>query len=129
MSQRQVAALLACAFFGLFPYRSDGKMKKEYEHFANPNFNTLVFLFICTNFDLVFLCRLYERGHIQKVEKLRCILHYFQRITEKSSSAQLIFFLSKIISLSIQCRMVRLPSDVDYYRNLFGLNGRNPIIV
>lgn len=40
MSQRQAASLLACAFFCLFPYRSNTKGRKEYQNFQNPNFNT-----------------------------------------------------------------------------------------
>ncbi|CAF4978735.1 unnamed protein product [Rotaria sp. Silwood1] len=66
MSQKQAASLLACAFFCLFPYRSDQDKTSEYENFPNPNFN-----------------RLYQSGSLVKVQKLRCILHYFQRITEK----------------------------------------------
>jgi hypothetical protein len=73
MSQRQAASLLACAFFCLFPYRSDSKIKKEYANFQNPNFNSL-----------------YQRGHMQKVEKLKCILHYFERITRQSKISSLI---------------------------------------
>ncbi|UJR09526.1 hypothetical protein I4U23_013764 [Adineta vaga] len=74
MSQYQAASLLACAFFCLFPYRSEPKRKKEYEHFQCPNFNTL-----------------YLRGGREKVEKLRCILHYFQRITMKEPNGVITF--------------------------------------
>ncbi|CAF0809366.1 unnamed protein product [Rotaria sp. Silwood1] len=66
MSQRQAASLLACAFFCLYPNRSDNKQKKGYRNFPNPNFNAL-----------------YQSGHPKKIEKLKCIFHYFQRITEK----------------------------------------------
>ncbi|CAF5058305.1 unnamed protein product, partial [Rotaria magnacalcarata] len=38
MSQRQAASLLACAFFSLFPYRSDREPKDEYKNFQDPNF-------------------------------------------------------------------------------------------
>ncbi|CAF3808845.1 unnamed protein product [Rotaria sordida] len=74
MSQRQAASLLACAFFCLFPYRTGSKVKKEYESFQNPNFNTL-----------------YQRGSIQKIEKLKCILHYFERITRKMPNGVITF--------------------------------------
>ena len=47
------------------------------------------------NGDFFLSYRLYERGHIGKVEKLRCILHYFQRITEKSEVSLLIDFLGE----------------------------------
>ncbi|CAF4341089.1 unnamed protein product [Rotaria sp. Silwood2] len=74
MSQRQAASLLACAFFCLFPYRSGSKVKKEYESFQNPNFNTL-----------------YQRGPLQKIEKLKCILHYFERITRQMPNGVITF--------------------------------------
>ncbi|CAF1246391.1 unnamed protein product [Rotaria sordida] len=66
MSQQQVASLLACAFFCLFPYRSYQIQKKEYENYQDPNFETL-----------------YQKGPPQKIEKLKCILHYFRRVTQK----------------------------------------------
>ncbi|CAF2384525.1 unnamed protein product [Rotaria sp. Silwood2] len=66
MSQRQAASLLACAFFCLFPNRSDCKQKNKYCNFPNPNFNAL-----------------FQSGHPKKIQKLKCILHYFQRVTEK----------------------------------------------
>ncbi|CAF4071077.1 unnamed protein product [Adineta steineri] len=74
MSQQQAASLLAASFFCLFPFRSDGKAKKEYDHFQNPNFNTL-----------------YQRGPKEKIEKLRCILHYFERITAKMPNGVITF--------------------------------------
>ncbi|CAF4035650.1 unnamed protein product [Rotaria sordida] len=66
MSQLQAASLLACAFFCLFPYRSNNEQNDEYENFQDPNFN-----------------QLYRYGPPQKIEKLKCILHYFRRITNK----------------------------------------------
>ncbi|CAF2523897.1 unnamed protein product [Rotaria sp. Silwood2] len=66
MSQRQAASLLACAFFCLFPHRSHPTRKKEYENYQDPNFETL-----------------YQKGPPSKIEKLKCILHYFQRVTDK----------------------------------------------
>ncbi|CAF1058003.1 unnamed protein product [Rotaria sordida] len=66
MSQQQAASLLACAFFCLFPNRSDYKQKNKRRSFPNPNFNAL-----------------YQSGHPKKIQKLKCILHYFRRITEK----------------------------------------------
>ena len=40
MSQKQGAALLACAFFCLFPRRFNQQIGSEYENYQNPNFNT-----------------------------------------------------------------------------------------
>ncbi|CAF1149086.1 unnamed protein product [Rotaria sordida] len=74
MSQEQAAALLACAFFCLFPYRSNSSSKKEYESFPNPNFG-----------------KLYREGPPNKMEKLRCLLHYFNRVTKKMPNGVITF--------------------------------------
>jgi poly(ADP-ribose) glycohydrolase len=74
MSQLQAASLLACAFFCLFPHRSEKAQSKEYENFPNPNFN-----------------RLYQSGPSEKIEKLKCILHYFRIITEKMPNGVISF--------------------------------------
>jgi hypothetical protein len=39
MSQKQAASLLACAFFCLFPDRSNQSKSKEFEKYPNPNFD------------------------------------------------------------------------------------------
>ncbi|CAF2482973.1 unnamed protein product [Rotaria sp. Silwood2] len=74
MSQEQAAALLACAFFCLFPYRSYPSPTKEYEHFQDPNFETL-----------------YRDVRQNKLEKLKCILHYFNRVTENMPNGVITF--------------------------------------
>ncbi|CAF2085662.1 unnamed protein product [Rotaria magnacalcarata] len=74
MSQQQAAALLACAFFCLFPTRSDRTLRKEYEDYQNPNFETL-----------------YQRGPPSKIEKLKCILHYFNRVTDHMPTGVITF--------------------------------------
>ncbi|CAF1569627.1 unnamed protein product [Rotaria magnacalcarata] len=74
MSQRQAASLLACAFFSLFPYRSQHEQTREYKNFQDPNF-----------------LQLYQYGPTQKIEKLRCILHYFQRITQRMPNGVITF--------------------------------------
>ncbi|CAF3333006.1 unnamed protein product [Rotaria sp. Silwood1] len=74
MSQEQAAALLACAFFCLFPYRTYPSAKKEYEHFQDPNFETL-----------------YRDVRQNKLEKLKCILHYFNRVTEHMPNGVITF--------------------------------------
>ncbi|CAF1063214.1 unnamed protein product [Rotaria sordida] len=78
MSQKQAASLLACAFFCLFPRRFNQKVGSEYENYQNPNFNTL-FQGGRTG------------GSIWKIEKLKCIFHYFQRITEKMPNGVISF--------------------------------------
>ncbi|CAF4663314.1 unnamed protein product, partial [Rotaria socialis] len=65
MSQEQVASLLACSVFCLYPMRSEQKAKNKYRNFPNPNFNLL-----------------YKSGHPRKIQKLKCIFHYFRRVTE-----------------------------------------------
>ncbi|CAF5199014.1 unnamed protein product, partial [Rotaria magnacalcarata] len=70
MSQQQAAALLACAFFCLFPTRSDRTLRKEYEDYQNPNFET---------------------GPPSKIEKLKCILHYFNRVTDHMPTGVITF--------------------------------------
>ncbi|CAF0977943.1 unnamed protein product [Adineta ricciae] len=76
MSQRQAASLLACSFFCLFPYRSDdvNEQIEEYRYFQNPNFN-----------------RLYNKGGQHKIEKLKCILNYFRRITNQMPNGVISF--------------------------------------
>jgi hypothetical protein len=39
MSQHQAASLLACAFFCLFPFRSQHEQSKDHRDFQDPNFN------------------------------------------------------------------------------------------
>ncbi|CAF4283135.1 unnamed protein product [Rotaria sp. Silwood2] len=74
MSQRQAASLLACAFFCLFPCRSNDEQNDDSANFQNPNFNSL-----------------YENGPPQKIEKLKCILHYFRRITDEMPNGLISF--------------------------------------
>ncbi|UJR36602.1 hypothetical protein I4U23_029322 [Adineta vaga] len=74
LSQRQAASLLACAFFCLFPNRSNEAGKNKFKRFPNPNFNGL-----------------YKSGAERKLEKLRCIFHYFRRITEKMPTGVITF--------------------------------------
>ncbi|CAF0958393.1 unnamed protein product [Adineta steineri] len=66
MSQKQVASLLACSFFCLFPNRSYSKHRNKFSSFPHANFISL-----------------YKTGHPKNIEKLKCILHYFRRITEE----------------------------------------------
>ncbi|CAF2801247.1 unnamed protein product [Rotaria sp. Silwood2] len=71
MSQRQAASLLACAFFCLFPHQFNGQTSQTYQSF---NFIHLL-----------------QSGSPWKLEKLKCILHYFRRISEDMSKGVLTF--------------------------------------
>ena len=86
MSQKQAASLLACAFFCLFPGRSEHDLIKDYQNFQNPNFNRSEHSFeMIFPFKIDDYCfRLYNRGPREKMEKLKCILHYFDRVTRRS---------------------------------------------
>ncbi|CAF3862458.1 unnamed protein product [Adineta steineri] len=64
MSQRRAASLLTCAFFCIYPPRSNENMSNTHETYQNLNFN-----------------KLFESGSPWKIKKLKCILHYFRRIT------------------------------------------------
>lgn len=64
-SQQQLACLLANAFFCTFPRRNARQKSSEYSNYPSINFNSL--------FD----------GHPTpvKIEKMRCIMNYFRRVT------------------------------------------------
>lgn len=85
MSQRQVASLLACEFFCLFPFRSDRRDMNRFGRFPKLNFNRYIYLarsFLSINISSIW--RLYQSGPPKNIEKLKCILCYFRRITENS---------------------------------------------
>lgn len=64
LSQQQIATLLANAFLCTFPRRNSKHYKMEYKFFPDINFN-----------------RLYQSVEPQVLEKIKCIIHYFQRVT------------------------------------------------
>ncbi|XP_059051437.1 uncharacterized protein LOC131846206 [Achroia grisella] len=66
LSQQQIASLLANAFFCTFPRRNSNKRSSEYASYPNINFSAL-----------------YECNSVPVLEKLKCICHYFKRVTEK----------------------------------------------
>ncbi|CAF0733922.1 unnamed protein product [Adineta steineri] len=78
MSQKQAASLLSCAFFCLFPRRFNQKVGSEYENYQNPNFNTL-------------FQGGRKGGTTWKLQKLKCVFHYFHRITEKMPNGVISF--------------------------------------
>ncbi|XP_011636332.1 poly(ADP-ribose) glycohydrolase-like isoform X2 [Pogonomyrmex barbatus] len=74
LSQLQVASLLANAFFCTFPRRNSSNPQSEYATYPYINFNRL---FAAYN----------EEKHNQcesVMEKLKCLFHYFRRVTTKA---------------------------------------------
>ena len=69
MSQEQCACILANAFFCTFPDRC-----------YNENPASLPYI----NFNGLYGRSKHEKGSNSNVEKLKCILHYFQRVTNES---------------------------------------------
>lgn len=65
-SQQQIASLLANAFLCTFPRRNTQKRNSEYRTFPDINFN-----------------RLFQSTDRSVLEKLKCVLHYFQRVSTK----------------------------------------------
>ncbi|OWF39385.1 poly(ADP-ribose) glycohydrolase-like [Mizuhopecten yessoensis] len=64
-SQQQISCLLANAFFCTFPRRNARQKTSEYSNYPSINFNSL--------FD--------GEPDPKKLEKLRCIMNYFRRVT------------------------------------------------
>ncbi|CAG0892968.1 unnamed protein product [Cyprideis torosa] len=86
LSQKQIACLLCCAFFCLFPRRNSGKQFKD---FPDINFNVL----FCGE-NRRWAKRTSKAVRIQndpavpppgrcRVAKFHCLLHYFRRVTDK----------------------------------------------
>ncbi|XP_014238477.1 poly(ADP-ribose) glycohydrolase [Trichogramma pretiosum] len=74
LSQLQVASLLANAFFCTFPRRNSSNPQSEYGTFPYINFNGLFSSFSEKRSSR---CN-------SVMEKLKCLFHYFRRITSKS---------------------------------------------
>ncbi|CAE1263500.1 PARG [Acanthosepion pharaonis] len=73
-SQEQVACLLANAFFCTFPRRNTFKRNSEYFNYPSINFTSL-----------------YQNVTPHTLEKLKCILHYFRRVTTKMPNGTVTF--------------------------------------
>ncbi|XP_011267867.2 poly(ADP-ribose) glycohydrolase-like isoform X2 [Camponotus floridanus] len=74
LSQLQVASLLANAFFCTFPRRNSSNPQSEYATYPYINFNRLFAAYS-------------EEKHNQYesvMEKIKCLLHYFRRVTAKA---------------------------------------------
>ncbi|XP_062138952.1 poly(ADP-ribose) glycohydrolase [Drosophila sulfurigaster albostrigata] len=71
LTQEQISCLLANAMLCTFPRRNTLKRKSEYSTFPDINFN-----------------RLYQSSGASVLEKLKCIFHYFRRVspTERDAS-------------------------------------------
>uniref|UniRef100_G3MRZ0 poly(ADP-ribose) glycohydrolase n=1 Tax=Amblyomma maculatum TaxID=34609 RepID=G3MRZ0_AMBMU len=76
MSQLQVGCLLANAFFCTFPRRNTHKSNSEYANYPDINFN-----------------RLFSgpSDETRKIEKLKCIINYFRRITKNEPTGMMTF--------------------------------------
>lgn len=76
MSQLQAGSLLANAFFCTFPRRNTLKSNSEYSNYPDINFN-----------------RLFSgpSDEDRKIEKLKCIVNYFRRITKEEPTGMLTF--------------------------------------
>lgn len=73
LSQLQVASLLANAFFCTFPRRNSSNPQSEYATYPYINFNRLY-----AAYDE-------KHSHCESVmEKIKCLLHYFRRVTTKA---------------------------------------------
>ena len=80
MSRHQVAALLANAFFCTFPRRNAQSRNSEFASFPEINFN-----------------RLFAAGNASnKHEKLKALLHYFRRVTERKPLGTISYIRQKV---------------------------------
>ncbi|XP_076642631.1 poly(ADP-ribose) glycohydrolase isoform X2 [Halictus rubicundus] len=74
LSQLQIASLLANAFFCTFPKRNSTSPQSEYGTYPYINFNRL---FSAYRKDKLIRCP-------SVMEKMKCIFHYFRRVTTKA---------------------------------------------
>ncbi|XP_029636415.1 poly(ADP-ribose) glycohydrolase isoform X1 [Octopus sinensis] len=73
-SQEQIACLLANAFFCTFPRRNTMKQNMEYSNYPSINFTSL-----------------YQNVNHCSQEKLKCLIHYFKRVTTKMPNGTITF--------------------------------------
>ncbi|XP_057527326.1 poly(ADP-ribose) glycohydrolase 1 isoform X1 [Amaranthus tricolor] len=97
LSQEVIAALLSCAFFCLFPNASRGA-----KHLP------------MINFDHLFQS-LYENYHENQEHKIKCIVHYFERI-HSCMPAGFVSFERKVLPLEHKQPFVTYPT-ADYWAN------------
>ncbi|XP_068225013.1 poly(ADP-ribose) glycohydrolase [Palaemon carinicauda] len=82
LSQIQIASLLANAFFCTFPRRNAKGGDTEYASYPDINFN-----------------RLFSHKEKRSLEKLKCIINYFRRVTKKRPEG-LVTFTRQYVSVS-----------------------------
>lgn len=82
LSQIQIASLLANAFFCTFPRRNAKGGDTEYASYPDINFN-----------------RLFSHKEKRSLEKLKCLINYFRRVTKKRPEG-LVTFTRQYISVS-----------------------------
>lgn len=105
MSQHQIACLLANAFFCTFPRRN--YRKNEYGNYPDINFQ-----------------RLFEGSNPRKVEKLKTLLCYFQRVTESRPTGLVTFTRQSLSSFpSWECSRTRLSRLHISYKGTIEENG------
>ncbi|XP_036450844.1 poly(ADP-ribose) glycohydrolase isoform X2 [Colossoma macropomum] len=68
LSQVQISCLLANAFFCTFPHRNTTKPGSEYSSYPTINFSSL-----------------FGQTCMRKTQKLRCLFHYFNTVTEEDT--------------------------------------------
>ncbi|CAF2286842.1 BnaA04g18150D [Brassica napus] len=95
LSQELIAALLACSFFCLFP-----EVDRRLKHLQGINFDEL-FSF------------LYTRQCMKQESKIRCIVHYFERICQCMPKG-FVSFERKVLPLEYNPNYVSYP-EADYW--------------
>ena len=88
MSQQQASVLLINAFFCTFPRRNATKPNAEFSNYPLINFNTLL--------------SDHSRRPEAHMEKLKCLLSYFSRVTNTAPTGLLTFSLLTIFTLFFQ---------------------------
>ncbi|CAH8663180.1 unnamed protein product [Schistosoma rodhaini] len=84
LSQLQIASLLANALFCTFPRRNCHSQDAEYVNFPQINFSHLLSAKSDSKYNTSRIL------HV-KIEKLRCILHYFHRVLQKFPTGSVTF--------------------------------------
>ncbi|GAB2217942.1 hypothetical protein Droror1_Dr00001156 [Drosera rotundifolia] len=95
MSQELIGVLLSCSFFCLFP-----TAKRSGRHLPT------------INFDLLF-SSLYERYNASQENKIKCLVHYFERIFSRMPSGY-VSFERKVLPLEQNAVPVTYPS-IDFW--------------
>ncbi|CAO2835944.1 unnamed protein product [Amaranthus hypochondriacus] len=91
LSQELIAALLSCAFFCLFP-----------------TVNRMANCMPLINMDEIF-ASIHDRYHPKQENKIKCIIHYFERICS-STPSNFVSFERKVLSTNHNPSVVALPS-------------------